>query len=90
MQLGTPGMKFMVALDTGSDLFWVPCECSKCAPTQGSAYASVCFILTIYIYIFPCKLLFDSKGFPFAHFVLTCLRCIVESASQKSAMKKAL
>lgn len=43
-----------------------------------------------YIYIFPCKLLFDSKGFPFAHFVLTCLRCIVESASQKSAMKKAL
>lgn len=52
MQLGTPGMKFMVALDTGSDLFWVPCECSKCAPTQGSAYASVCFILTIYIYIY--------------------------------------
>lgn len=45
-------MKFMVALDTGSDLFWVPCECSKCAPTQGSAYASVCFILTIYIYIY--------------------------------------
>ncbi|GAY53810.1 hypothetical protein CUMW_151890 [Citrus unshiu] len=41
VQLGTPGMKFMVALDTGSDLFWVPCECSKCAPTQGSAYASV-------------------------------------------------
>ena len=32
----------MVALDTGSDLFWVPCDCSKCAPTQGASYASVC------------------------------------------------
>ncbi|XP_071914520.1 aspartyl protease family protein 1-like isoform X3 [Coffea arabica] len=29
--VGTPGMKFMVALDTGSDLFWVPCECGRCA-----------------------------------------------------------
>lgn len=47
VQLGTPGMKFMVALDTGSDLFWVPCDCSKCAPTQGSAYASD-FELSIY------------------------------------------
>ncbi|KAK4393891.1 Aspartyl protease family protein 1 [Sesamum angolense] len=24
--LGTPGMTFLVALDTGSDLFWVPCH----------------------------------------------------------------
>lgn len=31
----------MVALDTGSDLFWVPCDCSSCAPTEGTAYASV-------------------------------------------------
>lgn len=31
VSLGTPGMKFMVALDTGSDLFWVPCDCNKCA-----------------------------------------------------------
>lgn len=42
VQLGSPGMKFMVALDTGSDLFWVPCDCSRCAPTEGSPYASVC------------------------------------------------
>ncbi|ONH97178.1 hypothetical protein PRUPE_7G174000 [Prunus persica] len=32
VQLGTPGMKFMVALDTGSDLFWVPCEGTAYAP----------------------------------------------------------
>ncbi|KAK9012304.1 hypothetical protein V6N11_040366 [Hibiscus sabdariffa] len=47
VQLGTPGVKFMVALDTGSDLFWVPCECTKCAPTEGTAYASD-FELSIY------------------------------------------
>ncbi|MBA0560682.1 hypothetical protein Golob_017566 [Gossypium lobatum] len=40
VQLGTPGVKFMVALDTGSDLFWVPCDCTKCAPTEGTTYAS--------------------------------------------------
>ncbi|KAK6922548.1 Xylanase inhibitor, N-terminal [Dillenia turbinata] len=45
--LGTPGMKFLVALDTGSDLFWVPCDCTKCAPTKGSAYDSQ-FELSIY------------------------------------------
>ncbi|KAJ9172623.1 hypothetical protein P3X46_015838 [Hevea brasiliensis] len=47
VELGTPGVKFMVALDTGSDLFWVPCDCSKCAPTQGTVYASD-FELSIY------------------------------------------
>uniref|UniRef100_A0A7N0TUM4 Peptidase A1 domain-containing protein n=1 Tax=Kalanchoe fedtschenkoi TaxID=63787 RepID=A0A7N0TUM4_KALFE len=47
VKLGTPGMKFLVALDTGSDLFWVPCECSRCAPTDGTTYASD-FELSIY------------------------------------------
>ncbi|XP_010531119.1 PREDICTED: aspartyl protease family protein 1 [Tarenaya hassleriana] len=47
VQLGTPGLKFMVALDTGSDLFWVPCDCGRCAPTEGAAYASE-FELSIY------------------------------------------
>ncbi|OAY77796.1 Aspartic proteinase-like protein 1 [Ananas comosus] len=31
--LGTPNVTFLVALDTGSDLFWVPCDCKQCAPT---------------------------------------------------------
>ncbi|KAJ6915559.1 LOW QUALITY PROTEIN: Asp domain-containing protein [Populus alba x Populus x berolinensis] len=47
VELGTPGVKFMVALDTGSDLFWVPCDCSRCAPTHGASYASD-FELSIY------------------------------------------
>ncbi|XP_058185207.1 aspartyl protease family protein 1-like isoform X1 [Rhododendron vialii] len=45
--LGTPGMKFLVALDTGSDLFWVPCDCSKCASIEGKHYSSD-FELSIY------------------------------------------
>ncbi|MBA0608215.1 hypothetical protein Godav_020457 [Gossypium davidsonii] len=52
VQLGTPGVKFMVALDTGSDLFWVPCDCTKCAPTEGTVYASKlnCLSNTLFIY----------------------------------------
>ncbi|KAG9137983.1 hypothetical protein Leryth_019372 [Lithospermum erythrorhizon] len=47
VNLGTPGSKFMVALDTGSDLFWVPCECEKCASTDDAVYSSD-FELNIY------------------------------------------
>lgn len=47
VSLGSPGMKFLVALDTGSDLFWVPCDCTQCAPTEGTPYSSD-FELSIY------------------------------------------
>ncbi|KAK9713200.1 hypothetical protein RND81_06G011100 [Saponaria officinalis] len=30
VSVGTPGMWFLVALDTGSDLFWLPCDCDSC------------------------------------------------------------
>ncbi|KAK8694534.1 hypothetical protein V6N13_072083 [Hibiscus sabdariffa] len=30
VSIGTPALSFLVALDTGSDLFWLPCECSPC------------------------------------------------------------
>ncbi|KAL2333839.1 hypothetical protein Fmac_015052 [Flemingia macrophylla] len=40
VQIGTPGVKFMVALDTGSDLFWVPCDCTRCAATDSTAFSS--------------------------------------------------
>ncbi|KAL6873932.1 hypothetical protein ACP4OV_014014 [Aristida adscensionis] len=35
--VGTPNATFLVALDTGSDLFWVPCDCKQCAPLGGNA-----------------------------------------------------
>ncbi|XP_059642364.1 aspartyl protease family protein 1-like [Cornus florida] len=47
VSLGTPSTKFLVALDTGSDLFWVPCDCSRCAPTEDTPYSSE-FELSIY------------------------------------------
>ncbi|XP_072968328.1 aspartyl protease family protein 1-like [Typha angustifolia] len=40
VELGTPKKNFLVALDTGSDLFWVPCDCEQCAPAQ---YRNVTF-----------------------------------------------
>ncbi|KAL7083951.1 hypothetical protein ACP275_14G194400 [Erythranthe tilingii] len=31
LSVGTPSLEFFVALDTGSDLFWLPCDCTTCA-----------------------------------------------------------
>lgn len=31
VSVGTPSVWFLVALDTGSDLFWLPCDCVSCA-----------------------------------------------------------
>ncbi|KAI5438697.1 aspartyl protease family protein 1 isoform X2 [Lathyrus oleraceus] len=30
VSVGTPSSWFLVALDTGSDLFWLPCNCTEC------------------------------------------------------------
>lgn len=30
VSVGTPALTFLVALDTGSDLFWLPCDCENC------------------------------------------------------------
>jgi len=38
VQVGTPNVTLLVALDTGSDLFWVPCDCQECAPTSAPSY----------------------------------------------------
>ncbi|WVZ65740.1 hypothetical protein U9M48_015056 [Paspalum notatum var. saurae] len=41
--LGTPNVTFLVALDTGSDLFWVPCNCVSCAPLVSPNYGGLKF-----------------------------------------------
>ncbi|CAM6036173.1 unnamed protein product [Sphagnum compactum] len=32
IDIGTPSVEYFVALDTATDLLWVPCECQQCAP----------------------------------------------------------
>ncbi|KAM1180474.1 hypothetical protein ACFX13_019886 [Malus domestica] len=41
IDIGTPNVSFMVALDGGSDLLWVPCDCIQCAPLSASNYDSL-------------------------------------------------
>ncbi|KDP32707.1 hypothetical protein JCGZ_11999 [Jatropha curcas] len=41
IDIGTPNVSFLVALDAGSDLLWVPCECIQCAPLSASYYSSL-------------------------------------------------
>ncbi|THU52159.1 hypothetical protein C4D60_Mb10t01050 [Musa balbisiana] len=35
INIGTPNVSFLVALDAGSDLLWIPCDCIQCAPLSG-------------------------------------------------------
>jgi len=46
VSVGTPSLSFLVALDTGSDLFWLPCECKKGGCITGLRLSSgqVCYL----------------------------------------------
>ncbi|XP_057528888.1 aspartic proteinase-like protein 1 isoform X1 [Amaranthus tricolor] len=39
IDIGTPNVSFLVALDVGSDLLWVPCNCVQCAPLSATYYS---------------------------------------------------
>ena len=41
IDIGTPNVSFLVALDVGSDLLWVPCNCIQCAPLSAGYYSSL-------------------------------------------------
>ncbi|KAJ8771613.1 hypothetical protein K2173_026790 [Erythroxylum novogranatense] len=41
VDIGTPNVSFLVALDAGSNLFWVPCDCIQCAPLSAGFYNSL-------------------------------------------------
>ncbi|XP_027331611.1 aspartic proteinase-like protein 1 [Abrus precatorius] len=38
IDVGTPNVSFLVALDAGSDLLWVPCDCIECASLSPGHY----------------------------------------------------
>jgi hypothetical protein len=38
VKIGTPGKQYIVALDTGTDLLWLPCECQHCSPLSVSSF----------------------------------------------------
>ncbi|EYU26833.1 hypothetical protein MIMGU_mgv1a017833mg, partial [Erythranthe guttata] len=48
ISVGTPPLTFLVALDTGGDLFWLPCDCITC--TRGLYYKSTGKLLKLNIY----------------------------------------
>ncbi|KAL5714801.1 cathepsin D [Ranunculus cassubicifolius] len=41
IDIGTPNVSYLVALDSGSDLLWLPCECIECAPLSASYYSNL-------------------------------------------------
>ncbi|XP_020211768.1 aspartic proteinase-like protein 1 [Cajanus cajan] len=41
IDIGTPSTSFLVALDAGSDLLWIPCDCVQCAPLSSSYYSNL-------------------------------------------------
>ena len=50
-------MSFMVALDAGSDLLWVPCDCINCAPFSATYYNNTMLVrsliyFTVFVFVF--------------------------------------
>ena len=44
IDVGTPNTSFLVALDTGSDQLWIPCQCKQCASTSNVSHLLVRFL----------------------------------------------
>ncbi|KAI3971472.1 hypothetical protein MKW92_033643 [Papaver armeniacum] len=51
VSLGTPSLSFLVALDAGTNLLWVPCDCAECIPSTSEV---VCiFFLVPFSFVVP-------------------------------------
>jgi hypothetical protein len=49
-------VSFLVALDAGSDLLWVPCDCLQCAPLSASYYSTLVGQLFSAYYCLLCQI----------------------------------
>lgn len=67
IDIGTPKVSFLVALDAGSDLFWVPCDCVQCAPLSSSYYSSL--VCNTFSFNAPCALKLFVIDFASSDFV---------------------
>ncbi|CAM8884486.1 unnamed protein product [Rhodiola kirilowii] len=43
VSMGTPSKWYLVALDTGSDLFWLPCDCTNCVSGLNTTRGTITF-----------------------------------------------
>lgn len=66
IDIGTPNISFLVALDGGSDLLWVPCDCVQCAPLSARYYTSLVgwFCLCLAFILFHLIFISRSRLFP--------------------------
>ncbi|KAF8115770.1 hypothetical protein N665_0025s0220 [Sinapis alba] len=64
IDIGTPSVSFLVALDSGSDLLWIPCNCVQCAPLASTYYNS---LATKDLNEYNPSTSSTSKGFPCSH-----------------------
>lgn len=74
IDIGTPNVSFLVALDVGSDLLWVPCDCIQCAPLSSGYYSNLVWwpsLIVLIHFVNVCgdeQLAFCSSFFSFVCF----------------------
>ncbi|KAF2538087.1 hypothetical protein F2Q68_00023010 [Brassica cretica] len=84
IDIGTPSVSFLVALDSGSDLLWIPCNCVQCAPLSSTYYTSLVHASSSSSpHIFFCRLLkILTSTIPQLQPPARCSPAAISSASQ--------
>ena len=94
VSVGTPSVSYWVALDTGSDLFWLPCDCnnSTCETSLQTSSGQVCYcnnrhanVSCSFIYYLQLFLIFESPiwNHLLCH-IYIYIYCITKDDNQRS------